>query len=154
MGHPAAVRGNFFRWSWPWERGGLITNSYTIFLIIYLLFEVSEYNTYVQINKDVRIYSLKQIEWKKKSKSEVGQLSDSTEIGEKHQDKYATYLINTKHTMLTDISQLNGKKSTYSITNETIVTPANFNQNPFYFRKRISKWQIEQLFLLVWLTNF
>ena len=50
---------------------------------------VSEYNACVQINKDVRIYSLKQIEWKKKSKSEVGLLSDSTENGEKPLEKYA-----------------------------------------------------------------
>ena len=52
-------------------------------------FFVFEYNTYVQINKDVRIYSLKQIEWKKKSKSEVGLLSDSTENGESLLEKYA-----------------------------------------------------------------
>lgn len=53
------------------------------------IFLVFEYNTYVQINKDVQIYSLKQIEWKKKSKSEVGLLSDSTENGESLLEKYA-----------------------------------------------------------------
>ena len=95
-------------------------------LVIYFFMEV-EYNVCVQINKDVRIYSLKQIGWKKKSESEVGQLSDSTETEEKTPDKYVMYLINTKHTTLTDICQLNERKSTYSITNETIVTPANFN---------------------------